>query len=421
MVYLASTFRLSLLLGLAACYSSTAADPADGERDHAAESFGDTVSDHVREVELPGDSLDAEVDALPGDDVPDTGSRCGDGIVDPHEECDDGPANSDTRPNACRTSCRRAYCGDGVPDRWEACDDGNANPCDGCAHCAIGECDGIVQAGEECDDCNTDNGDDCVGCPGRLARCGDGHVWRGHEECDDAPPRSCTTSCGTEGREACTDCSWAGRCDPPAEECNAEDDDCDTTVDEDFACTRGETRACTTTCGTEGTETCDVRCRWSTCEPPLDVCNCVDDNCNGWLDESCPCTRAGWRFVEGCSPWLSSAEVPPGCRADIIADFDCLASFAERHCDSILPVIDFSREIVVMGHIYAGCSGCSGEVWVAGVETCGAKVSVCVDSRCEGDCLMLPTGYAVLAVEATAADCVDRGALWCRGIWDPLP
>jgi hypothetical protein len=51
---------------------------------------------------------------------------CGDGHVrhlGPHpEECDRGPANSNTKPDGCRTNCRTAYCGDGVKDTGEQCD-----------------------------------------------------------------------------------------------------------------------------------------------------------------------------------------------------------------------------------------------------------------------------------------------------------
>lgn len=48
------------------------------------------------------------------------------------EECDDGGANSDTAPDACRTDCRLPSCGDGVTDTGEDCDDGNFVDGDGC-------------------------------------------------------------------------------------------------------------------------------------------------------------------------------------------------------------------------------------------------------------------------------------------------
>ena len=65
--------------------------------------------------------------------VPSLAPRCGDGVVDLGEECDDGLANSDTTPGACRTSCVMARCGDGVIDPDEECDDGNRVDGDGCS------------------------------------------------------------------------------------------------------------------------------------------------------------------------------------------------------------------------------------------------------------------------------------------------
>lgn len=53
-------------------------------------------------------------------------ARCGDGIVwdhdGGHERCDDGEANDDDAPTACRTTCVRPVCGDGLFDPGEACE-----------------------------------------------------------------------------------------------------------------------------------------------------------------------------------------------------------------------------------------------------------------------------------------------------------
>lgn len=84
---------------------------------------------------------------------------CGNGYREGVEECDDGPGNSDSQANACRTNCTRAHCGDGVTDNGEQCDKGdgrNSNLIpDRCRlQCKRPTCgDGVidVQAGETCD------------------------------------------------------------------------------------------------------------------------------------------------------------------------------------------------------------------------------------------------------------------------------
>ncbi len=83
-------------------------------------------------------------------------TACGNGVVDPGEQCDDGDQDD---CNGCTTRCTSVTgCGDGVVCGAEQCDDGNSGSCDGCAAtCTVeaGEVcgDGVVNAacGEECD------------------------------------------------------------------------------------------------------------------------------------------------------------------------------------------------------------------------------------------------------------------------------
>jgi hypothetical protein len=51
---------------------------------------------------------------------------CGNGSVDGQEECDNGAANSDRTPDACRLDCKKPKCGDGVVDSGEQCDPGSS-------------------------------------------------------------------------------------------------------------------------------------------------------------------------------------------------------------------------------------------------------------------------------------------------------
>jgi hypothetical protein len=81
---------------------------------------------------------------------------CGNGRLDQQEQCDNGPSNSDTAPDACRSDCTRAHCGDGVVDGGEACDDGATNSdtvSDACRKtCVLPRCgDKVVDRGEQCD------------------------------------------------------------------------------------------------------------------------------------------------------------------------------------------------------------------------------------------------------------------------------
>ena len=58
--------------------------------------------------------------------------ECGDGVVNsPTEECDDGEANANSA-DACRTDCLLPKCGDGIVDEDESCDDNNLWNIDGC-------------------------------------------------------------------------------------------------------------------------------------------------------------------------------------------------------------------------------------------------------------------------------------------------
>jgi cysteine-rich repeat protein len=95
---------------------------------------------------------------------------CGDGILDPGEECDHALANADDAP--CTSSCSLNICGDGLllksGDSPEECDHALANaddaPCT--SSCSLNICgDGLLlksgDSPEECDDANSLPHDGC--------------------------------------------------------------------------------------------------------------------------------------------------------------------------------------------------------------------------------------------------------------------
>ena len=88
-------------------------------------------------------SNDGDIDTSTIEDTAESDSEvfgeCGDGVVNsPNEECDDGDTNANV-PDACRTDCLLPKCGDGILDSDEECDDSNLWNIDGCDETCVVE------------------------------------------------------------------------------------------------------------------------------------------------------------------------------------------------------------------------------------------------------------------------------------------
>ncbi|UJR86310.1 Hypothetical protein I5071_83940 [Sandaracinus amylolyticus] len=203
--------------------------------------------------------------------------------------CSTGCSTTGTR--VCSASCTWGACTPPV----EACngaDDNCDTRCDETFACCAGS------AGTCTTSCGTTGSRTCSAACGWSTCSPPAEACNGVDDdcngaCDDGftccagRTGACTTSCGSTGSRTCAgDCSW-GSCAAPPEACGGGDDDCDTRVDEGFACSPGATGPCTTSCGTAGTRSCGADCAWGTCTPPAEACNGVDDNCNGLTDEGC--------------------------------------------------------------------------------------------------------------------------------------
>jgi cysteine-rich repeat protein len=176
-------------------------------------------------------------------------ARCGNGVLDPDEECDDGNADA---CDGCSATCTLEGCGNHVveADCGEECDDGNADACDGCSPtCTTETCgNGTLECAEACD-AGVDNGTLASGCDATCALvpppgCGDGTTGAG-ESCDDGNTAAC---------DGCSSVCQAEACGDDIVECGEECDDgnrdpCD-----------GCSPACTLeTCG-DGVAQCEEEC-----------------------------------------------------------------------------------------------------------------------------------------------------------------
>ncbi len=135
------------------------------------------------------------------------GPTCGDRVVTPPEQCDNGTVNNTGGYNKCTADCKLGpYCGDMMVTDGEGCDNGRNDDSYGATTgCGPGcklpaRCgDLIVQTeyGEQCDD-GTNSGayGGCTNQCQRAGYCGDGKVQSPQEQCDDGANDGTYGNCG---------------------------------------------------------------------------------------------------------------------------------------------------------------------------------------------------------------------------------
>ncbi|MFT3775458.1 MAG: hypothetical protein QM820_59685 [Minicystis sp.] len=115
-------------------------------------------------------------------------------------------------------------------------------------------------------------------CTGGKVRC-DGHCV--DLDTDASNCGACGRTCVlVHGTAACV----AGECGLAACETGWADCDGDLATGCELAIACDEGQSCTTSCSTEGTLSCANPCTPS-CAPPAEICNAADDNCDGVCDE----------------------------------------------------------------------------------------------------------------------------------------
>ncbi|MBU2260275.1 hypothetical protein KKC44_06780, partial [Patescibacteria group bacterium] len=238
-------------------------DDCDGSIDEDFTGKGDYCEDGVGEclssgeMVCNGDGTDTMCNAIPGDPVPETCNTLDD-------DCD-GSTDED------------------FPDLGNACDGLDSDLCEeGIYACEAGDQVCTDDTGDILDTCNGQD-DDC----NPATPDGSDELWLG-DVCDGPDSDFCEEgifAC-SEGGQVCTDETGDN-----VEACNGLDDDCDTEVDEDFPlgneCTVG-TGACLASgffiCSGTGGVMCDATAG----DPTTELCDGIDNDCNGIIDDGFP-------------------------------------------------------------------------------------------------------------------------------------
>jgi len=206
-------------------------------------------------------------------------------------------------------------------------------------------CYGLFTQGVMCDDipkddddvdgyyaqpCGEDCNDDNPGINPSVTEICDGV----DNDCDGYTDEGLTQQCGSSdmgeceyGTETCTAGSWGacvGEVGPTTEVCNGLDDDCDGTVDE------GLTQQCGTDVGEceYGTETCSAG-SWGSCVGEVgqttEVCNGLDDDCDGTVDEGLGCEACC--YDDGNTASISSYYGPSVIQCTDALPAECTGNF----------------------------------------------------------------------------------------------
>ena len=293
---------------------------------------------------------------------------------DADSDCDDGDAcTADGCAGDQQCALLPVSCDDG-----DACTTDGCDPASGCTYELVGDPDATESCNGVDDDCDglVDEDFGPVGAP-----------------CDGGDPDACAQgawACAPGGQSAvCEGDESAG-----VEVCNGDDDDCDGAVDEGFAglgepCDGGDTDSCAfgvMVCAPDGLS---VHCGTESTTDLVELCNGVDDDCDGEVDEDFPALGTPCDSNDGdeCATGLFACgpgELSVICQGEVVTDLQETCNGKDDDCDG---------DVDEGFDVGAPCDGpdsdaCANGVWVCaagglGVE-CGPESVVDLVEACNG-------------------------------------
>ena len=164
-----------------------------------------------------------------------------------------------------------------------------------------------------------------------------------------------------------------------------------------------------------GSQTCDADLGWAPCsalEPSLDVCNGIDDDCDGDIDEDAseptdPCEKTndngacgGLWSCKGPDGWTCSAPTPEPETCDFV-DNDCDGTVDEPFFDPVDGVYLHSQHCGTCNH------SCEGAVPFATITGCGlaGEQPTCIATACEDGYFLLGDIKPFCVPEAGGFEC----------------
>ena len=323
----------------------------------------------------------------------------GSAVILTAENCSDGIDNDgDGAVDASDTDCQ--VCGNGRMDPGEDCDDGNVKSGDGCSATCQPEnpCgNGRVDTGESCDDGNRTDGDGCSATCQKENPCGNGRVDSG-ETCDDGNRTSgdgCSASCQKENRAPDATCQDVSVCTDPgvciatnvsglATATDADGDALSWSVSPPGPYAPGSHGVCSTVTDGRAHDSCWSKVTVRDCEPPALVCPAdIQVQCSGQGQAAVSVPQA--TATDNCGP--ASVTQPDGPLHLALGSQSLTYSASDSSgntstCTTKVTVVDTVAPVVVCPEsIVAECTGRNSAYVDPGVAT---AVDTCTQAQVSG-------------------------------------